>query len=140
MVVIVDTISTGACKLAAMPSLTEYRAPELRKKLESARKAMRRIREKGEQIGMNIGTFALGASTAYGTGYAHGWAERTGKSLDLPGTEVSGTLVAGLIFGALGASDMLGRASPWMMALGAGATDANLGLTGYKHGIAPPNA
>jgi len=122
-----------------MADLKAFSAPELRKKLDSARNTMRRFREKGEAIGMNVGTFALGAGTAYGTGYLHGWAERTGKSMDLPGTEVSYTLVGGLGLGLLGATDMLGGASRWLMALGAGATDANLGLTGYKHGIKPPS-
>ncbi len=120
-----------------MADLTQFRAPELRKKLESARKAMANMRKKAEQISVNVGQFALGASIAYGTGYAHGWAERTGKSLDIPGTEVSGTLAAGVIIGGLGAVDMLGNASPWLTSIGSGLTDANLGMLGYKHGSTP---
>ncbi len=121
-----------------MADLKAFSAPELRKKLDSARNSMQRFRKKGETIGVNVGTFALGAGTAFGTGYIHGWAERTGKSLDIPGTEVSGTLAAGVAIGLLGAVDMLGGASRWLMALGSGATDANLGLQGYKSGMTPP--
>lgn len=110
----------------------------LRASLQRARSQLSNIREAAERGVRRGGIAVAAAGTAYGVGRLHGWAQREGKDVNIPNTEVPYSAVGGLVLGLAGAfgQKMLGDTlADVTLGIGIGALDANAALAGHRHGL-----
>lgn len=124
-----------------MPAIAEKSKTGLVASLQRARSSLANIREAAERGVRRGGIAVAAAGTAYATGRLHGWAEREGKDVNIPNTEVPWSAVGGAVLGLTGAfgSKLLGDTlADVTLGVGIGALDANATLAGYQHGKEPP--